>query len=98
VPASETEHRLAGLWMRHLRLDAVEATASFFAAGGHSLAAIGLLADVNRDFEITMGLPTLLESRSFVDLAARIDGLRHLRDARTAWSGPCAAGEVEGSL
>jgi amino acid adenylation domain-containing protein len=98
VPAGETERGLAGLWMRHLRLDAIDANASFFAAGGHSLAAIAMLADVNRDFEINMGLPAFLESRSFLDLAARIDGLRHLRDSRAARSDSCAPGEVEGSL
>jgi acyl-coenzyme A synthetase/AMP-(fatty) acid ligase len=98
IPAGDTERRLAGPWMHSLRLDAIDATASFFAAGGHSLAAIALLAELNREFGINLGLPVLLESRSFVDLAARIDGLRHLRDSRAAWSGSRALGEVEGAL
>jgi acyl carrier protein len=98
VPVGETETRLAGLWMRYLRLDAIDANASFFDAGGHSLAAIALLAELNREFGINMELPLLLEGQSFVDLAARIDCIRHVRASRSAWTESRVPGEVEGSL
>jgi amino acid adenylation domain-containing protein len=98
VPAGETETRLAGRWMRHLRLDAIDANAGFFSAGGHSLAAIALLAEINGEFGINMELPQLLESQSFVDLAARIDLIRHLRASRSTWSEGRALGELEGAL
>ncbi len=99
VPANETERRLAELWKQHLRVDAIQADAGFFAAGGHSLKAIAVLVDLNRDFGINMTLQTFLDSPSFPDLAGRIDALTHLRDTRVdSWSSRRSAGEVEGSL
>jgi len=98
VPVGKTQTRLAELWKRHLRLDGIDANASFFEAGGHSLAAIALLAELNREFGISMELSQLLDSQSFVDLAARIDGILHLRASRLTWSENRAPDQVEGVL
>ncbi|GAA1691457.1 hypothetical protein GCM10009745_40980 [Kribbella yunnanensis] len=99
APATETERSLAELWKEHLQVAEIQADAGFFAAGGHSLRAVAMLADLNRDFGINMTLRTFLDSLSFPDLAGRVDALRHLRDTRVdSWSSRRSAGEVEGSL
>src|SRR6185436_5770596 len=58
-PATDTERRLARLWMDGLRLDRVSTRDSFFDLGGHSLLAARLFAKFQNDFGVTLPLAVL---------------------------------------
>jgi len=98
IARTETEEALSTLWKHHLRADSIDAGLDFFSAGGHSLAAVALLSDINGEFRIRMPLQVLLESGSFSDLASRIDGLRCLQSPGAARATELRPLEVEGSL
>ncbi|GLQ87910.1 hypothetical protein GCM10007898_14780 [Dyella flagellata] len=98
TPRNATEQKLGALFMHHLRTDSIDGDADFFSAGGHSLAAIALLSDINTEFRISMSLQWLLESSSFTDLATRIDGLRYLQSTDVRVAHPNAQREIEGYL
>jgi amino acid adenylation domain-containing protein len=75
-PSTDTERRLARLWMEALRLDRVSTRDSFFDLGGHSLLAARLFAKLHSDFGVVLPLAVLLEAPTIESLAARIDGAR----------------------
>lgn len=51
MPKTATEIKLAKLWAKTLNLKAISADANFFQLGGHSLAAIKLVHDINQSFD-----------------------------------------------
>jgi FkbH-like protein len=63
-PASALEHRLLGLWESALNLKNLGVEDDFFAVGGTSLLATRILAEVQREFGVTLPLSTLLETPS----------------------------------
>jgi thioesterase domain-containing protein/acyl carrier protein len=74
--ATDTERRLARVWMDALRLDRVSTRDSFFDLGGHSLLAARLFAKLHDDFGVTLPLAVLIEAPTIETLAARIDEAR----------------------
>jgi len=82
-PKTTTERRLATLWSSVLELDSVPADAGFFDLGGTSLAAITLLARIEKKMHRQLPVSSLLEHPTVRDLAAWLD-----RDEpRTGYSG-----------
>ncbi len=75
-PATETERRLARLWMEALRLDRVSTRDAFFDLGGHSLLAARLFAKLHAEFNVTLPLSVLFEAPTIEALAGRIDAVR----------------------
>lgn len=75
-PTTDTERRLARLWMEALRLDRVSTRDGFFDLGGHSLLAARLFGKVHADFGVTLPLAVLFEAPTIEALAARIDAER----------------------
>ena len=47
-PRPGTEELIAGIWRRHLHLDAVSRDANFFEIGGHSLLSVRVVAELER--------------------------------------------------
>ncbi|WP_411845596.1 amino acid adenylation domain-containing protein [Roseibacillus persicicus] len=68
---SETEKRMAQLWSRVLKIDEVPANRSFFDLGGHSLQALKLFNQIEKEFGKKLPLSTLFESPTIEGLAAR---------------------------
>jgi acyl carrier protein len=64
-PRSPVERRLAEIWMRQLGLEKVGVHDQFFELGGTSLVGLGLVAELERAFEVTIapaslyGAPTI---------------------------------------
>lgn len=72
---SRTERILADIWSGELGEPVSSATVPFTAAGGDSLSAIRVVAEVERAFEVTDGTDRLLASRTIRDMAGTIDSL-----------------------
>ncbi|WP_395822811.1 amino acid adenylation domain-containing protein [Collimonas sp.] len=70
---TDTEHTLAAIWQRVLRLDAVDRDDDFFMRGGHSLLAIQANAQVNLHWGLMLPLRTLFDERTLERCAAVID-------------------------
>ncbi|MFJ9151298.1 condensation domain-containing protein [Streptomyces sp. NPDC102270] len=75
-PRTETEKRLAALWAEQLDIDtAVGTHTNFFALGGHSLLATRVLAQVHREFGVTVPFhefyadPVITAQARAIDLA-----------------------------
>lgn len=72
-PRPGTETRLAGIWGRLLDLPQVGRRDNFFAIGGHSLLAVTLLSDIQRDFGRRLPLATLFQHPTIADLAVILE-------------------------
>lgn len=73
APATDTERRLARLWMTLLNRDRIGRYEHFFDAGGHSLLAVRLINAVSREFGMDLPLENLFEEPTLHKLAQLID-------------------------
>ncbi|MCD9145057.1 amino acid adenylation domain-containing protein [Streptomyces albireticuli] len=78
APRTGTERRIAELWRKALKLREVSVHDDFFAVGGNSLIAVGLVRRLNQEFggarlplQILFGAPTVEELARHVDAAGR---------------------------
>jgi amino acid adenylation domain-containing protein len=62
APADEIEARLAELWCYALGINSIDVEADYFEMGGHSLMAVRLLCEINREFKTELPLGTLLDA------------------------------------
>ncbi|MBW5480457.1 amino acid adenylation domain-containing protein [Streptomyces bambusae] len=72
-PATTTEAALLTIWQEILRHPDVGLTESFFAAGGHSLAAVQMLARVQTVFGRRVRMPQFVAGATVRELAALLD-------------------------
>ncbi|HEX7240657.1 MAG TPA: amino acid adenylation domain-containing protein, partial [Longimicrobiaceae bacterium] len=76
APRTPAEEVVAGIWAETLRLDGVGVTESFFALGGHSLAAIRVVSRIQAVFGVELPLRTLFQAPTVAELAERVEALR----------------------
>lgn len=62
IPRDRYEQRLVLLWEEILKLSPVGIQDNFFELGGHSLLAMGLMARIEREFEVKLPLSTLFQA------------------------------------
>ncbi|WP_202819003.1 amino acid adenylation domain-containing protein [Actinosynnema sp. ALI-1.44] len=74
APHTAVERRIAELWQKAMKLEHVSVRDDFFAAGGNSLIAVGLITAINREFAISLPLQVLFESPTIEQLADRVSG------------------------
>jgi acyl-coenzyme A synthetase/AMP-(fatty) acid ligase len=74
--ATPTEHQVAAIWSELLRAPAPGRGDDFFALGGHSLAAMQVLARVRREGAADLPLRALFEHPRLCDFAAAVDRAR----------------------
>lgn len=72
-PATHYEQRIAAIWGRHLGIAEVSASADFFASGGHSLLAMRILHDINRELDCHLRPSDLLHSPTVRALAVVLE-------------------------
>ena len=72
APAGEIETRLARIWADVLGLERVGRHDNFFDLGGHSLAALRLVAQVASTFDVQVGVAALFVAPTIGEFAARV--------------------------
>jgi amino acid adenylation domain-containing protein len=78
TPQTATERALAHIWSELLELpvERIGRDDDFFALGGHSLAAMTLLARIRKAFDVPLSLRVLFDTRTVGRLADAVDALR----------------------
>lgn len=78
VPRTTVEHQVANIWGEVLQRERVGRQDDFLGLGGDSLAAIQVVARIERHFDLRLPVSTLLESATLggfaQELEARLDG------------------------
>ncbi|MEU7913289.1 amino acid adenylation domain-containing protein [Microbispora bryophytorum] len=74
APRTMTERRIAELWKKAMKRETVSVEDDFFASGGNSLIAVGLINKINREFCASLPLQVLFECPTIDKLARRVDG------------------------
>jgi acyl carrier protein len=73
APAGPVQERLAVIWSEVLRADQVSARRSFFELGGTSLAAMEVMLQLCRQFELDLALQTIFQHPTIEELATAIE-------------------------
>ena len=74
APESETEKKLALLWQEVLGVERVGTKDNFFELGGHSLKATVLAARIHKEFNKSVPLGRILNTKNLGELAQLLDG------------------------
>ena len=82
APRTETEQKLAEIWVKLLRIDRVGIQDDFFDLGGTSLVGVSLFAQIETTFNQNLPLATLLQAPTIEKLAKIIDRQEEL----VSWS------------
>ena len=69
-PQDDLERRLVGVWEKALERRPISVTDDFFLIGGHSLLAIRLLSDVEREFGARLALGAMMKAPTVRAMAA----------------------------
>lgn len=94
APRGETEARLAGVWEQLLGIRPISMTDGFFDLGGHSMLAVRLMAEVEREFGRRLPLAALFETPTIEHLAGLLERAEsgepagHLVTLEAAGEGP----------
>lgn len=72
APAGQTEQKLAAIWSGLLEILKISRDDDFFALGGHSLMALRMFSQINREFDITLPLASLIDHPTLRGLAQLI--------------------------
>lgn len=81
-PCTPTQTLVAEVWCELLGLDAVAATDDFFEVGGHSLAAVQVIYEIESRTGISLELDAFFDLSTVADVAAELDRLRSQGTAR----------------
>src|SRR5690606_5652722 len=73
APRTRTEERIAALWAKFMKVDAVSVRDDFFECGGDSLVAVALVNALNREFRRDLPVQVMFEAPTVERLARRID-------------------------
>src|SRR5581483_8921369 len=76
APGNPIEEELARLWAEVLEIERVGVTDNFFAAGGHSLLAVRLLARISEVFQVELLIHDFFEVPTVAEQAATIQQKR----------------------
>jgi amino acid adenylation domain-containing protein len=69
LPSTEEELKLAKIWAEVLGVSAVGTDDNFFDLGGHSLLLVRLFSRINREFETSLPITMIFETRTLSELA-----------------------------
>lgn len=69
APRSELEQQLVEIWQRVLGVETVGVRDNFFDLGGHSLAAVRLLTEIQKSFGASLSLSCFIEAHTVEQLA-----------------------------
>ncbi|GAA2965933.1 amino acid adenylation domain-containing protein [Actinokineospora diospyrosa] len=92
APRTRVERRIAELWQAAMKREGASVLDDFFASGGNSLIAVGLINKLNREFGSTLPLQVLFESPTIEQLAKRVEGADSIRSSRLVPLQPAGSG------
>jgi non-ribosomal peptide synthetase component F/alpha-ketoglutarate-dependent taurine dioxygenase/acyl carrier protein len=102
APRGDTEQRLAAIWSEVFEGVEISRDDVFLAKGGHSLAAVQVVARVRTEFSVELPLSALFAAKPLAHLAAMIDAAPRLAAGiplqSVQASGPQALSPVQRSL
>lgn len=102
APRTDTEKRLAAIWSEVLEGAEVSSEDVFLAKGGHSLAAVQVVARVRTEFNVELALSALFAAKPLAWLAAQVDAAPRVAPGlalqRIISSGPHAMSAVQRNL
>ena len=75
-PSTPTEELVAEVWRDLLRLDDLDVTEDFFAAGGHSMVAVQVVHQLRERTGLPLELEEFFDLATVEDLAAELDHRR----------------------
>jgi tyrocidine synthetase-3 len=84
APKTEIEKRIVKIWQDILDINKVSRYDNFFDLGGHSLKAIRVLARINQEFKINLGLKNIFESPYLKELSQEISKKKNQKNRVTA--------------
>ena len=93
APRTTVERRIAQLWKKAMKRETVSVQEDFFASGGNSLIAVGLINRINRELGAALPLQVLFESPTIEALARRVQGGDEVRSSRLVPLQPEGAGK-----
>ncbi|GIH05172.1 hypothetical protein Rhe02_32390 [Rhizocola hellebori] len=70
---TDAERRISDIWKRVLKRDVASMHDDFFASGGDSLVAVGLINQINREFGVRLPLQILFSLSTIEQLASEVD-------------------------
>ena len=73
APVNELEEQLVAIWQEVLGVDRIGVTDDFFELGGHSLNAVKILAQVHRQFDVSIKIQELFTRPTIKNLALNIE-------------------------
>ena len=82
APSTETEKKVAAMWVELLKAPRIGIHDDFFDLGGHSLMAIKALSRIREEFGVDLPLATLLQAPT----VAKLSALLHKEDFKPSWS------------
>lgn len=94
APRTDAERRITVLWQKAMHSNTVSVQDDFFASGGNSLIAVGLINRINRELGVSLPLQVLFDAPTIEALARRVDGAdaAHGRHSRLVPLQPEGAG------
>ncbi len=102
APQGQTEQRLAAIWSEVLEAGEISRDDVFLAKGGHSLAAVQVVARVRSEFSVELPLSALFAAKPLAQVAAMVDAAPRLAAGVPLEpldiSGPHAMSPVQRSL
>jgi thioesterase domain-containing protein/acyl carrier protein len=72
-PRTATEEAVARIWCRVLGVDRIGVRDDFFAAGGHSLLAVRLMAEIEEAFDVALPLTSLFDGGTIEQQASLLE-------------------------
>jgi amino acid adenylation domain-containing protein len=73
APRSDTERRIAGIWISLLSVPVIGVNDNFFALGGHSLIAMQVMSRLRDAFGVALTLRAIFDSPTIAQLAAVVE-------------------------
>ncbi len=83
-PETDTQKRLADIWIEVLGIGEIGVDDNFFEMGGHSLLATGILSRIRSSFGVSVPLRTIFETPTIRQLSSHLDTLLWIVSGKSA--------------
>jgi hypothetical protein len=78
MPTTPMQKKIAGIWAKFLRLEAISLDDHFFALGGHSLLAVQIAAEIRTQTQVLVTVRTFFETANLEEFTHAVSSLNQL--------------------